>query len=380
MLGTIGHLKPNYIAPTQTFIYSFLSHAKRFAPLVLTDILFSLRNFPIACTYLITLKDASELSKKNNMSRDKVLETFLKQMDYPNCFEQVIQEKNIPLLHAHFGRTGQDAVALRQKIGIPLITSFYGIDASKDFRKTRYINKLHHLFEVGDLFLVLGSNMAQRLTDFGCPAHKIQIQHLGIDLNRFKYHAQKEKNPRTILLYCGRLVEKKGITYAVEAFAKIAKKWPTLDFHIVGDGELRPEVEYQIRAFHLKDRVFLHGELAHDDVAQFMKAAHLFILPSTVASDGDMEGTPTVLLEAQASKIPVISTYHADIPEVVLDGISGYLAPENDSKTLSEYLDDLMHHPEQWPQMGKAGRQHIKRHYNIETEIQNLESIYSKLI
>ena len=82
-----------------------------------------------------------------------------------------------------------------------------------------------------------------------------------------------------------------------------------------------------------------------------------------------MEGTPVVLMEAQACGLPVVSTYHSGIPEVVKDGESGFLVPEKDVDALAEKMEYLINHPELWPKMGEAGRKHIERNYNIVTWI-----------
>ncbi len=382
MKATVGHLKINYLALTETFIYAYLMNARRFDPLVLTDVACNLSLFPIACSYLITQKEIEELRRSMGARSVPFLRVFMDTLDYPNCFERFIREQGIGLLHAHFGVAGCRAVRLKRRVGIPLVTTFYGVDASRHLRAPEKQEALRRLFREGDLFLALGGDMVGRLRAAGCPEEKIRIQRLGVDVEQIAFRPRQwpEDDRRVVLLYCGRLVEKKGILYALEAFARLADRWKNLEFRIVGGGLLRPAVERAVRRMNLQDRVVLRGVLPHAEALKEMQNAHLFVLPSLTAPDGDMEGTPTVLLEAQASGMPVVSTYHADIPEVVLDGETGFLAPERDSRVLADRLSYLLENPDRWPEIGLAGRRHIERRYNIHREVQNLEKTYADLL
>jgi colanic acid/amylovoran biosynthesis glycosyltransferase len=238
------------------------------------------------------------------------------------------------------------------------------------------------LFREGDLFLALGRDMADRLRAAGCPEEKVRIQHLAVDVERIAFRPRQwpGDGERVVVLYCGRLVEKKGILCALEAFARLAGRWKDLEFRVVGGGPLRPAVEQAVRRMDLQDRVVLRGALPHAEAMKEMRDAHLFILPSLTAPDGDMEGTPTVLMEAQASGLPVVSTHHADIPEVALDGETGFLVPERDSQALAERLGHLLRHPDIWPDFGRAGRRHVEQRYNIHREAPKLEALYAGLI
>ena len=374
----VGHLKPRYLNLTETFIYHYLSQAKRFKPLVMTDIALNLGLFPMACSYLIDQREIGDLRKRLGDRCEAFLEKFLTEMDYPNCFERLIREHKIGILHAHFGQAGYQALALKNRLGIPLITSFYGADASKWIAGGS--KKLSPLFREGDLFLVLGEDMKQRLLAQGCPEKKIRIQHLGVDLRQIPFHRRQwpETGKRIRLLYCGRLVEKKGILYAIEAFAHLAEEWKMLELHIIGEGPLQPVAERAVRHLNLGDRIAFRGGMSNEKVLSEMAKAHLFLLPTITAENGDMEGTPTVLLEAQASGMPVVSTTHADIPEVVQNGKTGFLAPERDSRALANHLHGLLESPQTWPDMGRAGRRHVDHNYNIRRQVPKLEKVYAE--
>jgi len=122
----------------------------------------------------------------------------------------VMKLNRTKLLHAHFGPTGYDVLKIKEKLGVPLITTFYGYDMSMLPRKTEWQEKYRELFEKGDLFLVEGTNMKWGLIGLGCPEEKIKIQHIAIDINQFQFRARVPKNnEKVILLFCGRFTEKK---------------------------------------------------------------------------------------------------------------------------------------------------------------------------
>ena len=366
----IGQIVRNYLPLTQTFIYEHLKHTNS---LVITDIAQNLKDYPFNCNYIFT--------REEFQTQKQVCQQFLERVRFPNCFETLLQNKKVEILHAHFGPMGYETLSLKKKLNVPLITSFHGYDASCMLHMPKWQQAYKRLFIEGDLFLVVGKKMAQRLQENGCPASKIKIQHVGIDLTHLPSSPTPPKPENKIsLLYCGRLVEKKGCMYALLAFAQLAKKWPQLEFRIVGSGEQAEILKHTIDLLGLKNRVIMLGALSHAATLQEMHRAHLFILPSITASNGDMEGAPVVLMEAQAIGLPVLSTLHADIPEVVLDGKSGFLVPEKNVPALSEKLDYLLSHPNSWSHFGQTGKDHINQHYNIHRESKNMTQLYKDLL
>jgi colanic acid/amylovoran biosynthesis glycosyltransferase len=171
-------------------------------------------------------------------------------------------------------------------------------------------------------------------------------------------------------------VEKKGIPFAIEAFARTKNKYPQTRLKIIGDGYLKDTIEELIRQCDLQDRATLVG--FHTQVKEEMANADIFILPSHTSKRGDKEGTPMVLMEAQAMGLPVISTFHAGIPEVVIDGETGFLVKEKDVDALADRLAYLLDHPELRLEMGKRGRAHIEKHYNARDEITHIERLYAE--
>jgi colanic acid/amylovoran biosynthesis glycosyltransferase len=149
---------------------------------------------------------------------------------------------------------------------------------------------------------------------------------------------------------------------------------------IIGEGPLRDRIAQEIAARGLSDSALLLGPRAHEEVAAEMAAAHLFILPSRTAPDGDKEGIPNALMEAMASGLPVLSTRHAGIPECVEDGVSGLLVPEGNPAALAEGLCRLIETPASWPALARAGRARIETEFNRETQARRLVSLYEEVL
>ncbi len=153
-----------------------------------------------------------------------------------------------------------------------------------------------------------------------------------------------------------------------------------MQYHIVGDGPLRKSIEMLIKQLSIQDKVNLLGWRTQDEIRQLYADAHIFVLSSVTASNGDKEGQGLVIQEAQASGLPVISTLHNGIPEGILDGKSGFLVPERDVDALAEKLIYLIEHPEIWPEMGRAGRAYVEANYDINKLNDRLVEIYKEVL
>lgn len=334
----------------------------------------NLDKFPTQNVYSILKR--SIVSKILNMVHIKLTGS------YPTrYFEKIIKENNVKLLHAHFGTEGVRYLKLKKNLDLPIITTFYGSDVSMNPKKSYWKKQYIRLFQEGDLFLTEGNNMKQELIKLGCPENKIIVQHLGVDLTTFNFTPRTlPENGNIVILIAGSFREKKGIPYAIRAFAKVKKDHPNIQLRILGDGPLRDQIESLIAELDISDSVTLLGYQPHDVFLTEATNAHIFMLPSITARNGDTEGgAPVAILEVQATGLPVISSYHADIPAVVVDGKSALLAPERDVETLAKHLCYLVEHPEVWSAMGRAGREHVEQEYDVMVQVGKLEEIYDVL-
>ncbi len=295
----------------------------------------------------------------------------------------LLPKRRYDIIHCHFGPNGLLAVALRD-IGLlegKVITSFYGYDL------TRYIRRFgrrsyYRLFEQGDLLLPLCDIFQQHLVAFGCNPGKTLVHHVGVDCSLFSFAQRRHPvDDKTRILTIARLVEKKGLEYGIRAVARIAQWNPDIEYVIVGDdGPLKAKILGLIETLNVGNVVRLVELKNRRELVDLLEQSHLFLVPSVTAQDGDQEGTPTVLMEAAAMGLPVVSTHHSGIPEVVQDGVSGYLVPERDVDALVDRLSHLINHPELWPEMGQAGRRIVEERFNIETLNEQLVQVYQQVI
>jgi colanic acid/amylovoran biosynthesis glycosyltransferase len=209
---------------------------------------------------------------------------------------------------------------------------------------------LRGLFRDGDLMLVLSEDMGRDLVELGCPKAKVKVQHLGIDVSSFAFRSPRAAatGEPAKFVAVGRMVEKKGFVPLIEAFARAHREQP-MRLTIAGDGPQRAQIDELVDRHGLADAVELLGPRPHAEISRVMAAADLFVLPSVTAAEGDKEGTPTVLMEAMATGLPVVSTHHAGIPEVVHDGEHGLLVPERDIDALARALVTAANAVDRWP-------------------------------
>ncbi len=285
------------------------------------------------------------------------------------------------VIHCHFGPSGLVGNVLREA-GVlrgRLVTTFYGYDVARlpIHRQGVYDG----LFASGDCFLALSETMRKEIIELGCCAEKAGVHHLGVDCSAFSFLPRRPDDDGTIrLLSIARFVEKKGLHYAIEAVSKLVRLHRNVRYVIIGDGELRPALERQIAEAGVAEHVQLVGWQDQSQVTAWLARSHVLVAPSVTASDGDQEGTPTVILEALATGLPVVSTMHSGIPEMVCDGESGFLVAERDANALSERLSYLVEHPEHWMKMGRAGRAAVEREYDIEKLNDKLVDKYRDLV
>lgn len=290
-------------------------------------------------------------------------------------------DKNFDILYCHFGTNGILGTYLKE-MGVEgkLVTTFHGYDMS-GFIKSNSNNVYKNLFKNGDLFLPISDYWKRKLIKLGCNEKKIIVHHMGINLEKFKFFERRKQSGEHIkILTIGRLIEKKGHEYTIRAIAKIIKKYRNIEYLIAGDGPLRNKLEDLVSELDIKSYIKFLGAVEQNEVLKLYQQAHIFVLSSITANNGDQEGIPVVLMEAQAAGLPIISTFHTGIPEAVFDGKSGFLVPEKDVDALTEKLEYLIEHPEIWPDMGRYGRKYVEGKYDIRKLNQKLVEIYQNLI
>jgi colanic acid/amylovoran biosynthesis glycosyltransferase len=283
------------------------------------------------------------------------------------------------VVHCHYGDVGLVWGFAAPMWGAPLVVSFYGYDCSVVPR--RFGEDVYRpLFRRATKVTALSGHMEQRLMELGCDPDRIVIQPLGLDPAAFSFRerAARGTDGPVRVLSVARLTEKKGLADALHALAAARAQIPLM-YDIIGDGPLREPLAALVAELGIADVVRFRGALPQHDIVSAMHDADLFLLPSVVSRDGDEEGTPTVLIEAAATGLPVISTMHAGIPEIVAHDETGVLVPERSPAQLAAALIGLARAPERRVQMGRAARARVEDRFDTRRLSARLEAIYRGL-
>ncbi len=378
---TVAHFRRIWFKATETFLYTTVANQRRTRPLLIGYERDHADDFPVSCPVVTLYPPRSPAAAWRQLRRRLLGPDAEPHFDSRRTW-RALSSWQARVLHAHFGYTGHQLLPVRRRSGLPLVTSFYGEDASSLPDDPLWQRRYAQLFEEGDRFLVEGPAMRKRLIEIGCPPGKLLIQRIAIEPDRypFRERAPKPASEPVRLFFCASFREKKGLLPALEAVARARERHPNLEFRIAGDGPERPRVEAALDRLGLHGCATLLGFVSHDRMIREMQEADLFLQPSVTAADGDSEGgAPTTLLEAQACGLPLLATHHADIPYVVADGKSALLAPERDVDALFENLLVLLEEPERWAPMGNAGRVRIEHLHDALVEVPRLEQLYLEL-
>jgi colanic acid/amylovoran biosynthesis glycosyltransferase len=298
------------------------------------------------------------------------------------CLVLFNKAKKYDVIHCHFGLMGLIGCDLKD-LGLidgKIVTSFHGMDVST-YPSLHGPNIYRRLFQEGDMFTANSSFTVSKLKKLGCPAERIRKLPVGVDLDKFTYvkHNRKIQDP-IIILSVGRLVDVKGFQYGIEAIAQISNLSHNIHYIIIGDGPLRKQLQQLADQLGIVKNIRFMGEQSQEFVRDAYQNAHIFLLPSITKSDGSAEAQGLVLQEAQASGLPVISTSVGGISDGLVDGASGFLVPEKNSKAIAEKLCNLIEDPQMCDAMGIKGRQFVEENYSLDTLTDRLERIYKDVL
>ncbi|MER8903944.1 glycosyltransferase [Mesorhizobium sp. M0772] len=284
---------------------------------------------------------------------------------------------------AHFGQNGERAAALKKwkVLKPPIITIFHGADVAIPARQAVLATQYAGLIKHGTLNLPVNDYFRTMLLEAGLSQASTTVHHMGIDAREIGYRWESWEGTQLVVTTVCRLVEKKGVEFALRALASLNASQPQLDwrYDIVGDGPLRMNLEKLAVELGLAGRVTFLGSLPHAEVKRRLRMAHLFLLPSITASDGDMEGIPVALMEAMAAGLIAVSTYHSGIPELIKDGETGLLAPERDISALAGKLAWAGEHPTECERIALAARRKVEDDFNADVLNERFAQIVTQL-
>lgn len=290
------------------------------------------------------------------------------------------------LVHAHFATDGLIALPVARRLGVPLITHLRGYDVSVRRGRMAASGRLswmrlalfeRRLQDEGDLFLAVSEALRRQAIARGYPADRTFTHYNGVDLSRFR--PAPERAEPGLVLHIGRLVEKKGTAHLLRAFAEARRRHPAARLVVIGDGPLRASLEKLASELGLGAAVSFLGAQPQEAVRDWMARAWTLAAPSLAGRNGDSEGLPNVVVEALASALPSVAYAHAGIPEAVIDGRTGLLAPEGEAAALAARLAELLAAPDLRGRLAVSARALAESRFDAARQALRLEAHYDRL-
>lgn len=275
---------------------------------------------------------------------------------------------------AHFGHNGVIAQCLKEAniLSGKLFTIFHGYEISEyesiDIWKDHYV-----VLSKKSTLLPISEYWKQRLTSWGAIENNIKVHRMGVDVTKFAFQDRPLNKPIKIVSV-GRATEKKGLVFAIKAMQYLDD---IAHLEIVGDGALHNELLKFTQDLGLIDKVTFHGAKPPEFIKDLLVESDVFLLPSITDSKGDMEGIPVALMEAMASGLIVVSTFHSGIPELIENGKGGFLVPEKDELAIAEAILKLPTLRE-ISKIRLVARKQIELNYNKALLAKKLEKLIRK--
>lgn len=370
-----------YLNKSMTFVYwQLLSAMQDFDPIVITSNKIDNRNiFPFDKIFSkkITLLGRLYRLYKKLTGKFAVISPMQKKYFY-----NVLKKNNVALIHAHFGPSAIEILPVAERLGIPLIVTFHGYDASSLLKNKTYIKNLKGLLAYSYVITV-SKYIYAKLLKLNANPGRMQILHCSIDLNRFRYvqripaFIKMNKNEEIVFLQISNFVEKKGHIFTIQAFGKFFKTYGKSKLILGGDGPLLKNIKALCENLKITDKVEFYGTVKPDDVFSLMRNSDIFVHHSVTTKSGDEEGIPTVIMEAMATGLPVVSTYHSGIPELIDNNVNGFLVKEGD---IDEYSEAILKAIKSDENVANAARLKIEQEFENKTIGLKLSHLYKKAI
>ncbi len=300
----------------------------------------------------------------------------------PSIVANASQTFTADVFLVHFGYAGALANKLRE-LGVlrgKQATVFHGADISRrhilDEHKRDYVN----LFKQSELMLPISHLWQNRLIEMGCPPEKIHVTRMGIEPEKFNFHPRQGFHKPLRIVSVARLTEKKGLDVAVKASAILKQRGGQFQYTIIGNGDQDEMMRDFIAEKGMEDCVTMPGFKPQDEMRNALNEADIFLLPSKTAADGDMEGIPVALMEAMAVGLPVVSTFHSGIPELIEHNVSGWLVEEDNPEALAETLLQLSQGKVDVAPVVAAARHKVETEFNQHVAYGELAQILERMV
>lgn len=326
------------------------------------------------------VREVDQALRAGKVSREarEAIEKWGRQSDFLRLYQALyvglrLQQDGVRRVHAHFaGMAARTAFWINQFFGIPYSFTAHANDI---FAPRDFVVSLGRLLANAAAIVTVSDYAAGFLRDrFPEAAAKVHRIYNGVDLSRF--HPVDLGSGIPAIVSIGRLIEKKGFADLISACRLLKPRGREFVCEIIGEGPLETALRSQIAADGLESRVKLAGPQTQSQIALRLAHATIFVLPCTREEGGGMDNLPTVIMEAMAAGLPVISTPLAGVPEMVEHGVNGILVPEHDPEAVCGAIEYLIANPEQARRFGDRGREIAGQKFSIETSVRALRALF----
>ena len=301
--------------------------------------------------------------------------------------KQFLNNQKSDIYHVHYGVDCLIYSNVIKEMSVPSCVSFYGYDCTSFPYRFGGLGRqllVRYVFRNPSIKIIfaMSEDMKNDLLSLGCPESKIVVHYYGTDTTTFHQENESNMQDRIDLLIISGLHEKKGHLFLLESLCSLPPEIKhRVHLHIVGEGPMRSRIERYIEEKEVFN-VTLHGPIQYGskDHLNFLRQADIFVHPSVTSQNGDKEGIPGSVIEAMASALPVISTYHAGIPSVIEDGKTGILVEESNKADMKLALQKLITSDRLRKALGTAGQAYAIHHLDVQTKEKELEYYYDNIV
>ncbi len=300
-------------------------------------------------------------------------------------FNGSVERLGAQLIHAHFAEGASPALFMSNHLNLPLVMHLRGGAEMMPDRELRrllyqwpYLAYRRKLWQRASLFLCVSQFIRERAIRAGFPEEKIRVQYTGMNCSAFEPTLPVAEKDSSLVLYVGRLVPYKGCDYLLRAMKLVQRGRPEAHLVVIGEGTFRAELERLNGELGVGAQFI--GELPQQKVRTWLERARVFCSPSVTLGNGMSEAFGNVFSESQAMGVPVVSFRHGGIPETMLDGVTGLLAPERDVERLAAHLTRYLEDDSFWAKSREQGMYWVRQHFDVHSQTAKLEDLYDGVI
>lgn len=310
----------------------------------------------------------------------KLVKIFIGRNNFFSDFgmKKFLKQNKIDVVLANYGMSASHMVPPCKSLNVPLMVIFHGHDATDKKLLHQYKSKYKGLFNYASSIIVVSQDMKSVLVGLGANKEKIYVIPCGVDTSKFTSYRENVE-PKTFLAV-GRLTPKKGPLYTIRAFNQVLHEHPDAKLIFVGNKTgLFEECQSLINELNIEKSVTFTGILNQKEISEIMGKSMAFVQHSITAPNGDMEGSPVSIMEASSSGLPIVSTKHGGIKELVVHNKTGFLVDEKDVDGMAKYMLELCNNLELAKSLGAEGRKHMEQNYEQSNQIGKIYELATQL-